>query len=231
MLNKKMRSGFAVVPLALSLSVVPIAFTVLGGCASPQSSGDAQQTMREAETTLSNFQRDPDMVWLQQNIGHAKAVLISPRIFQAGFVIGGSGGNLLVIARDGSRWYGPAFYKIGSGSIGLQAGAEAAEMVGLVMTDKGMDSLLSTSFKLGGDVSIAAGPVGAGTGAPIPADMVVYTRAKGLYGGLNLNGTVISADDLGNRAFYGTPAKPVDILVKHTVTSERGAPLTGMVSR
>jgi lipid-binding SYLF domain-containing protein len=202
----------------------------LGGCASPKSSGDAQQTVREAETTLSNFQRDPDMTWLQRNMKNAKAVLVSPRILQAGLIVGGSGGNVVVLSHDGARWHGPAFYKIGSGTIGLQAGAESAEMVALVMTDRGLDSLLSSSFKLGGDVSVAAGPVGAGTGAQIAADMVVYTRAKGLYGGLNLNGTVISVDDLGNRSFYGRPATPVDILVTHTVSSPKSAGLTQMVS-
>jgi lipid-binding SYLF domain-containing protein len=120
---------------------------------------------------------------------------------------------------------------MGTGSIGLQIGAESAEMVALVLTEKGLNSFLSNSFKLGGDVSVAAGPVGAGTGAPITADMVVYVRAKGLYGGLNLSGSVITVDDDANRAFYGRPVTPVDILVKHTATNAAGKARAEEVAR
>ena len=103
-------------------------------------------------------------------------------------------------------------------------------MVALVMTDKARNSLLSTSFKLGGDVSIAVGPIGAGTGAPVTADMVVFTRAKGLYGGINLDGTVITINDDDNRVFYGRPVTPVDILIKHIATSPNSAPLSRSLS-
>jgi lipid-binding SYLF domain-containing protein len=146
--------------------------------------------------------------------------------------VGGSGGPALLIARtsSGAGWTGPAFYRIAAGTVGLQAGAQASEMVALVMTEKGVNSLLSTSFKLGGDVSVAAGPVGAGTGAPINADMVVYTRSKGLYGGLNLDGTVISVDDGRNHAYYGRAATPVDILVTHSVSNPYGRTLIQVAS-
>jgi lipid-binding SYLF domain-containing protein len=93
------------------------------------------------------------------------------------------------------------------------------------MTEKALNSLMSTSFKLGGEVSIAAGPVGAGTGAPITADMVVYTRSKGLYGGINLDGTVITIDEARNRAYYGHTVTPVDILVTRSVSNPNGAAL------
>jgi lipid-binding SYLF domain-containing protein len=173
------------------------------------------------------------MTWLQQNLPRAKAVLISPRILQAGFIIGGSGGNAVLLARNasGNGWSGPAFYKLGTGSIGLQAGAESAEMVALVMTEKALNSFLSSDFKLGADVSVAAGPVGAGTGAPITADMVVYVRAKGLYAGLNLSGSVISVDDKANAAFYGHQVTPPDILIKHSVSNAAGDALAHDVAR
>jgi lipid-binding SYLF domain-containing protein len=176
--------------------------------------------------------RDPDMGWFREHVGQAKAVMISPQILKAGFIFGASGGSALVIAHNPSEtaWNGPAFYRIASGSFGLQAGAQASEMVALIMTDKALNSLLSTSFKLGGDVSIAAGPVGVGTGAPITADMVVYTRSKGLYGGINLDGTVISIDDGSNRAYYGQAATPVDILVRRSVSNPYGATLAHTAS-
>jgi lipid-binding SYLF domain-containing protein len=104
-------------------------------------------------------------------------------------------------------------------------------MVALVMTDKALNSFMSTDFKLGGDVSVAVGPVGAGTGAPITADMVAYVRSKGLYGGLNLNGSVVSIDDAANQAFYGRQVTPVDILVKQTATNAAGNALAQDIAR
>jgi lipid-binding SYLF domain-containing protein len=206
---------------------------LLGGCASTGTPDAARKTADESQATLNRFIHDPEMTWLRQNLPQAKAILISPRILQAGFIVGGSGGNAVLHARTTGApgWTGPAFYKLGTGSIGLQIGAEAAEMVALVMTDKALNSFLSNGFKLGGDVSVAAGPVGAGTGAPITADMVVYVRAKGLYGGLNLSGSVISIDDAANAAFYGYQVTPVDVLVRHTATTEAGATLAQDVAR
>ena len=204
----------------------------LAACASSPTQNETRARVDAARTTLSNFMRDPDMGWFREHVGQARAVMISPQILKVGLIWGGSGGQALVIAhnRNGTAWNGPAFYRIASGSFGLQAGAQASEMVALIMTDKALDSLLSTSFKLGGDVSIAAGPVGIGTGAPVTADMVVYTRSKGLYGGVNLDGTVISVDDGGNRAYYGQAATPVDILVTRSVSNPYGATLAHLAS-
>jgi lipid-binding SYLF domain-containing protein len=142
------------------------AVAALTACASSPTRDDAQARVDAAEQTLTNFTRDPDMTWFRDHVGQAKALLISPRILQAGFIFGGSGGEALVIARNrgGAGWSSPAFYHMGTGSVGLQAGAQASETVALVMTDKALNSLLSNSFKLGGDVSVAAGPVGVGAG-------------------------------------------------------------------
>ena len=202
----------------------------LAACAGQPTRDETQARVDAAQATLTNFVRDPDTRWFREHVGRAKAVLISPQIVQAGFIVGGAGGSAVLISRNASGWNGPAFYRIAAGSIGLQAGAQASEMVALVMTEKGVNSLLSTSFKLGGDVSVAAGPVGAGAGAPINADMVVYTRSKGLYGGLNLDGTVISVDDGRNHAYYGRAATPVDILVTRSVSNPHGQALAGVAS-
>jgi lipid-binding SYLF domain-containing protein len=196
----------------------------LAACASPKTLDEAKVTANESQATLNAFLSDMQMTWLHQNIGRAKAILISPRMIQAGFVVGGAGGNAVLTARKSGSpgWTGPAFYKLATGSIGLQIGAEKAELVGLVMTDKALNSFLSSSFKFGGDVSVAAGPVGAGAGAPINADIVIFTRSKGLYGGLNLSGTAVNTDDTGNSAFYGHAAMPPDILVTHSAANSAG---------
>ena len=168
----------------------------------------------------------------QDNLSRAKAVLIAPQIVKAGFIVGGSGGRGLLVARDGTSWAGPAFYNLGTASVGFQAGVEVSEAIIVVMTDKGLNSLLSSSFKMGGDASIAAGPVGAGAKSTVTADLITFTRAKGVYGGLNLDGTVVSTNIPWNDAFYGrTNVLPPDILIRRTVTSPKSAALVADVAR
>ena len=145
------------------------------------------------------------MNWLQQNFSRAKAMIIAPEIVKAGFIFGGSGGRAIVVAKDPKtgKWVGPAFYAMATASVGFQAGISVSEGVTLVMTDKGFNSLLATSFKMGGDASVAAGPVGAGAKSDIVADLITFNRAKGVYGGLNFDGTVVTASDDWNSEFYG----------------------------
>ena len=185
-----------------------------------------------SEVTLSNFLRDPDMTWLQQNFGRAKAVMIAPEIVKAGFIFGGSGGRVLVVARDtaSGKWLGPAFYAMATASVGFQAGISVAEGVTLVMTDKGFNSLLATSFKIGGDASVAAGPVGAGAKSDVVADLITFNRAKGVYGGLNLDGTVVTASDDWNASFYGKKVLPPDILVRASASNAAADKLLAQVS-
>jgi len=188
---------------------------------------EQQNLVNSADKTLSNFLRDPDMTWLQQNLHRAKAVIIAPEVAKAGFIFGGSGGRAVVVAHDAKsgRWVGPAFYTMATASVGFQAGISVSEVVTLVMTDKGFNSLLATSFKVGGDASVAAGPVGAGATSDVVADLVSFARAKGVYGGLNLDGTVIKASDDWNELYY--QKKPIlapDILVRmsaHAKGSEK----------
>lgn len=209
-----------------------VAFSLLllqAGAATAQS--EQQKLVNSAETTLNNFIRDPDMTWLQQNIGRAKAVLISPEIVKAGFIFGGSGGRAVLIAHEGGKWRGPSFYTLATASVGFQAGVSVSEMVTLVMTDKGMNSLLAASFKVGGDASIAAGPVGAGAKSDVVADLVAFTRAKGVYGGLNLDGTLINLSDDWNERYYGKKVLPPDILLRGSVTNPHANKLLADVAK
>ena len=202
--------------------IVAGAFT---GCATTPSADEPQKLVADARTTLSNFLRDPDQTWIQQNLSRARGVLIAPQIVKAGFIFGGSGGRGVLVARDGRTWAGPAFYDLATASVGFQAGVEVSEVVIIVMTEKGLNSLLSPSFKIGGDASIAAGPVGAGAKADITADLIAFTRAKGVYGGLNLDGTVVNTNDGWNSVYYGRSALPPDILIRKSVTNPNAAPL------
>ena len=206
---------------------VLVAFGITA-CASMQSelNLEAERLVSLARIVLLNFSRDPNQTWIQQNLNRARGVLIAPQIVRAGFIVGGSGGRAVLVATDGHTWAGPAFYDLATASVGFQAGVDVSEAVIVVMTEKGLNSLLSTSFKIGGDASIAVGPVGAGARSTVTADLVAFTRAKGLYGGVNLDGTVVSTNVAWNDAFYGrTNLLPTDILIRNTVTHPNAVPL------
>jgi lipid-binding SYLF domain-containing protein len=194
---------------------------------------EQQNLVNAADKALSNFMRDPDMTWLQQNISRAKAVMIAPELVKAGFIFGGSGGRAVVLARDAKsgKWVGPAFYTMATASVGFQAGISVSEAVTLVMTEKGLNSLLSTSVKLGGDASVAAGPVGAGAKSDVVADFITFSRSKGVYGGLNLDGTVISITNDWNELYFQKKGiLPPDILVRMTATNKGADRLIAAVS-
>jgi lipid-binding SYLF domain-containing protein len=197
-----------------------------------QAQSEQQKLVVEAEKVLSNFVRDPDMTWLQNNLSRAKAVIIAPEIVKAGFIFGGSGGRALVLAHDAKsgKWVGPAFYTMATASVGFQAGIAVSEGVTLVMTEKGFNSLLATSFKMGGDASVAAGPVGAGAKSDIVADLITFNRSKGVYGGLNFDGTVVTSSDEWNDAYYGKKVLPPDILVRMSVSNKQADKLLAQVT-
>ena len=188
---------------------------------------DAQGIVDNSRVTLSGFIRDKDYGWLRENIKKAKGVLIYPQVLKAGFILGGSGGTGVLLARDSKtgEWSDPAFYTLGSVSFGLQIGGEAAEVVLLVMSQKGVDSLLTSKFKLGGDASVALGPVGGGAKSDVTADFLSFAKSKGLYAGLNLDGSYIDVRDSLNKAYYGQAVTPVDIIVKHSVSNKGADPL------
>jgi SH3 domain-containing YSC84-like protein 1 len=207
-------------------------FATMQGVALAQS--DQQKLVDSADRTLSNFLRDPDMTWLQQHIGRAKAVMIAPEVLKAGFIFGGSGGRAVTVAHDATsgKWVGPAFYTLATASVGFQAGIAVSEVVTLVMTDKGLNSLLAPSVKLGGDASVAAGPVGAGAKSDVVADFISFSRAKGLYGGLNLDGTVIAISNDWNELYYQKKGVlPPDILVRKTAHRKGADKLIADVTR
>jgi len=194
---------------------------------------EQDQLVRDAQTTFSNFVRDPDMTWFQRHLGDAKALLIAPKIVRAGWIFGGSGGRAVLFSRNAQngRWSGPAFYNVGTASVGFQAGIDVSETVTLVMTDRGLNSLMTSSVKLGGDASVAAGPIGAGANSDITADLVAFSRSKGVYGGLNLNGTVVSVADNWNQAYYGRSVTPPDILMTASAHNPQADQLGDAISR
>ncbi len=193
---------------------------------------DAEKLVAKAEQTIEDFKADPNMTWFRDHLPEAKAVLVVPVLIRGGFIFGGSGGHGALLWRDATTgvWSYPAFYFMGSVSFGLQIGVEAAEVVLMIMTKRGRDAFLSSEFKLGADISIAAGPVGAGAKAAT-TDVVAFSRDKGLFGGLTIEGAVIEPRDKWNKAYYEKAIDPSDILVRQTVANAGADPLRQAIAR
>jgi lipid-binding SYLF domain-containing protein len=212
---------FSIVAVALSGAPMVVAET------------DGDKLVADSRATLSHFENDQDVSWFRDHVGDAKGLMISPKVVKAGFIFGGSGGHAVLLHKDPEtgRWTGPAFYSLASGSFGFQAGVEVMELATLVMTERGFNALLSSSFKLGGDLSVAAGPIGGGARSNVVADFVTFSRAKGVFGGLDLEGIVVRVDRDVNESYYHPGIQPPDILIRPRVSNERASALVSLVER
>jgi lipid-binding SYLF domain-containing protein len=219
----------------VSVSLVAAMLIVLLMAPATASEAVKQQALVDkARITVDSFVADPEMAWLRVHLKDVKGVLIVPELIKGGFIVGGSGGSGVLLARDAEtgEWTGPAFYSMGAASLGLLIGGQKSELVLLVMTRRALESLYSSSVKLGGDFSVAVGPVGAGVAAQsVRADMVSLARAKGAYGGISVDGAVVKVSDAGNSAYYGKSVRPVDILVTRTVSNPQSSDLRAALSR
>jgi lipid-binding SYLF domain-containing protein len=137
-------------------------------------------------------------------------------VLKAGFIVGGRGGRGVASCRQGSGWTAPAFYNMGGGSVGLQIGAQSTDFVLVIMNQKGMEKLAGDKFELGGDASAAAGPVGREAGLStnlrMDAEILSYSRSKGLFAGLELKGVVIKPDKDDMEAVYGPSVRAKELL-------------------
>ncbi len=223
----------------LSWVTIFLMVTLLSSPIAPVFAADQQeatQLVEKARLTLDSFLSDGNMGAFRGLLKKAQGVMIAPDLLKGAFIVGVSGGNSVWLTRDKKtgQWSEPAFYTIGGASFGLQIGGEASEVILLAMTDRGVTSLLGNSIKLGGDVGVAAGPVGIGAAAStanLSVDILSFSRSKGLYGGISLDGAVVAVRSGLNEAYYGKRVSPTDILIRHTVTNPQAAWLIEDVSR
>lgn len=229
MITRQRLFHFIVIGLALFIFATPQA---LAGSAAEQ-----EALVEKARITFEGFIADPDLSWFRDNVKKAEAILIYPQIIKGAFFIGGSGGSGVLLVRDEKtgKWSQPAFYTVGSGSFGLQFGGQALEAVLMVMTPKGIKALYSSSFNLGGDMAVAAGPVGVRAEGSTPmnfsADFISFARSKGAFIGFSLEGAVIATRDKWNEAYYGKPVSPAEIIVKGSVNNSQSAKLRAAVAK
>jgi len=189
---------------------------------------DAQQLVEKAKFTFQNFMADSNMGVMRDMIKEAKGVFIMPQLLRGAYIFGISGGSGIFFAKEkGQQWNGPAFYTVGGASIGLQIGGESSEVVLLAMTDRGVTAFLANNFKLGGDVDVAVGPIGIGISAQtanLSGDIISFSRSRGLYGGVSLQGAVVASRTNLNSAFYKEKVeKPMDILIRPAMASNEAA--------
>jgi SH3 domain-containing YSC84-like protein 1 len=167
----------------------------------------ASGRVEAAGTVLDEIQAAPDQRIPEEVLGSAECVAVVPSLLNGGFMFGGRYGKGVASCRTEKGWSAPAFFTIGGGSFGLQIGGQATDLVMLIMNKGGMDNLLSSQFKLGADASAAAGPVGrhaaADTDWKMRAQVLTYSRSRGLFAGLELSGAVIKQDKNSTREFYG----------------------------
>jgi lipid-binding SYLF domain-containing protein len=168
---------------------------------------DATERLDNAANVLHEIMGMPDNGIPEEVLEHAKCVAVVPHMVKAGFVFGGKGGKGVATCRTTKGWSAPAFITISGGSWGLQIGVEAVDLVMIIQNEKGMQKLLSSNFHIGADASAAAGPVGrhasAGTDWKLDTEILTYSRAKGAFAGLTLEGASIRQDDDSRRAIYG----------------------------
>ena len=162
----------------------------------------------KAAKVLNEIMATPDKGIPTDLLAKAECVAVFPSVKKGGFIVGAQGGRGVASCRTPSGWSAPAYFELKGGSVGLQAGGSATDFVMLIMNESGMKSLLSDKFELGGEASVAAGPVGrtsaASTDAKMDAEILTYSRSKGLFGGLSLKGNVISPEKSDMEGTYGS---------------------------
>src|SRR5947208_2597659 len=191
------------------LSLVAIPIRILA-------QSDEGQRIQDSMTVFNEIMGAPDKAIPNSVLGKAEGVAVFPGTIKGGFVIGGQHGRGILSARSTTAWSAPAFMSINGGSIGAQIGAQAVDVVLVVISKKGLQNLVNNEFKIGADAGVAAGPVGrdasASTDVSLRAEILSYSRSRGLFAGVNLNGASISSDDDANKRFYGKALKAADVL-------------------
>jgi len=217
-----------------SLAAVAVAAMLLPGLARAQSEPQTlvdRATLAIQEMMTQQVSQDPRI-----ELTHARAVMICPRVFKAGFIIGGSGGRCVLLARAGNgTWSFPSFYTIGSGSLGFQAGIEDSSLAMMIMTPRGLSAVMDSQFKLGADASVAVatigGTVGGATTAAVGADIVVFAQTRGLFGGISVEGSIMSLSSDWNAAYYGQPYSARQVVIQMQASNPGANPLREVLTR
>jgi SH3 domain-containing YSC84-like protein 1 len=179
---------------------------------------DVQELIDESRLTFARFAEHPDMGWLRRYAKDAQGIFIAPSLVRIGYFFGAANGKGVLLVRDEQtgQWSDPAFRTVVAGGVGLQIGIARAEVVALVMTKRGVESLVRTRFFLGPGFTVAVGPIGrAASGATTPTlavDVISFAKVQGGFAGVKLDGTVVYSDEQAHALYYGSGVRSEDIL-------------------
>src|SRR5437762_2675980 len=194
---------------------------------------DATERLQKAGDVLKEILNTPDKGIPEEVLDSAKCIVVVPHLIKGGFIVGGKHGRGVASCRTANGWSAPAFVSVGGGSWGLQIGAEGVDLVMLVMNEKGLQHLLSSKFQISGEGSAAAGPVGrhasAGTDWKLNTELLTYSRSKGAFAGLTLEGAVIEPDQDSTTAIYGKDKHFRDILTGSVATPASAEPFLAAI--
>jgi len=210
---------------------------ILGCCAAALFAQEeaADKRLRNASDTIADIMSAPDKGIPKPLFDRAKCVVIVPGMKKGAFIVGGEYGRGFATCRSAAGWTGPAAVKLVGGSFGLQLGGDSTDVVLLVMNDGGLKHLLSDKFKIGGDATASVGPVGrdasATTDIAMHAEILSYSRSRGLFAGVSLNGTVVEQDTSEDRKLYGRDVTNHEILTGQFAAPEATRVLSHTLSR
>ncbi len=220
--------------LAVTLVLLPLA---------ARAQTEEQALVDRATLTVQEMFSNPTTQAMVDLMKRARGALICPRVFKASFFFGGEGGGCVLVGRSSAEggsdasgpWSSPAFYGMGSGSFGFQVGVQDAEMIFIVLTQKGLRALLDSQFKFGAGAGIAIATVGAGiqgsTTAALRADIVAFSQVSGVYAGISLEGSLLSARSDWNQSYYGKPLSAQQIVLNLDGQNPGAEPLKEMLAR
>lgn len=219
---------------ARPLAALCLAAVMLAGCASKTTplKVQAEALVDRARWTVETFRtnQEPYLKEFQNQLKTAWGVVVLPGVLRGGFIVAAEGGNGVMLARnDSGEWSPPAFYTLGGGSVGLQAGAMAAEMVLVARSRKAAEALIDHQGTLGANLEVAGGPIGMGveasTTAAMGADVLLFSRSAGAFGGGAIKGAVLARRTDMNEAYYGGGANPRAILIERRFRNPQADPL------
>ena len=217
----------------LVLVVLSLA-ALLGNLAAASTREDATERLQSSSDVLKQIADAPDKGIPEEVLHNSKCIVVIPHLVKAGFILGAKHGRGVAVCRTSAGWSAPAFVAVSGGSWGLQIGAEGVDLVMLVMNDKGLQHLLSSKFEVTGEGSAAAGPVGrhasAGTDWKLNTELLTYSRSRGIFAGLTLEGAVVEQDADATVAIYGNDLPFKKILLGDVAAPAQAAPFLQAVT-
>ncbi len=218
----------------LLVAATLLAAPMFSACAATP--GTQQQLVDGSTLAIESMMGAADSTQIQSVLRKARAVVVCPNIFRAGFIIGGEGGGCVMLARAaGGSWSNPAFYTLGSGSFGFQVGVQSAQVMMMVMTTGGLNALINSQFKFGADAGLTIATIGANANGSMStalnADIITISKTQGLYGGISLAGSVLANDSGAEQSYYGSMLDARQIVLGMQGTNPGASPLRTTLAR